>query len=124
MYAMFVVVKNTKKIKKIVNALNEIGIKGATIIDTMGGGNYYNNYLGSRPAIGSALRTIEDVSIFNKTIISIVYCEKHVIDAMDAIEAILGGDMKKPNSGIIFTVPVVAFRGGELEKYVGQYHCF
>ncbi|MBZ4646190.1 MAG: hypothetical protein PWR27_1100 [Petroclostridium sp.] len=123
MYVMFAVISDTKKLKKIINTLRDIGLKGATIIDSMGGGNYYNSYLTGRPAIGSALRAINDTGEFNKTIMSVVYCEKHVLAAMDAIEEILGGDMKKPGSGIIFTVPVEDFRGGELERYLTEKGC-
>ncbi len=118
MYAMFAVINDTKKVKKIIKMLSEIGIKGATVIDTMGGGKYCSSYLSCRPAVGSALRSVSDTKIFNKTIFSIIYCEKHVLEAMELIENILGGDMKKADTGIAFTIPVEDFRGGELGKYL------
>ena len=118
MYAMFAVIGDTKKVKKIVNILKKIGIKGATIIDTMGGGSYFNSYLLNRPVIGSALRAVNDTKIYNKTILSIVYCENHLNKAMDAIEETLGGNMKNAGTGIVFAVPVEEFRGGALERYL------
>jgi nitrogen regulatory protein PII len=120
MYAMFIVLNNVKKLDQIINKLSDIGIKGATVIDTMGSAAFTNNYLAARPAIGSALRALEDIGSFNKTIVSIVYCEKHVIEAMDAVEEILGGDITKKGAGIIFTIPVECFRGGELDRYLQE----
>ncbi|WHH57533.1 P-II family nitrogen regulator [Petroclostridium sp. X23] len=123
MYVMFAVINDVRKVKPVINKLRELGIKGATIVDTMGGGTYCAHYSGHRPAIGSAYRTMNDAGTFNKTIISVVYCEKHVLAAMDAIEEILGGNMKKSGSGIIFTVPTVDFRGGELDRYLRDHNC-
>ncbi|MGE4282150.1 MAG: P-II family nitrogen regulator [Clostridia bacterium] len=116
MYVMFAVISDTKKVKQIINKLRDIGIKGATIVDTMGGGSHCEaRYLSSRPAIGSMYRPMNDPG-FSKTIISVIYCEQHVLAAMDAIEEILGGNMKMPHSGIIFTLPVEDCRGGELHR--------
>lgn len=122
MYAMFAVIGDTKKVKPIINKLKEIGIKGATIIDAMGGGSFGSSYLSRRPAIGSSLRAINDTSYYHyhKLVLSVVYCEKHVLAAMDAIEEILGGDMKKPGTGIVFTIPVRDFRGGALQRILEE----
>lgn len=118
MYALFAVVNNTKKVKVIVNKLKDIGIKGATIFDTMGSHAFYNEYIAKKGSIVYSMRSIENPAIFNKTLISIIQCEKHVFEAIDAIEEILGGDLTKPGTGIVFTVPLINYQGGALGECI------
>lgn len=37
---------------------------------------------------------------------------------MEYVERILGGDMQKPNKGIMFVLPVTHMRGGELQRHI------
>jgi nitrogen regulatory protein PII len=118
MYVLFAVINNTKKVKIIVNKLKELGIKGATIIDTMGSNSFCSECMTNMTPLIYSSKAIDSNPVYNKTIISVIQCEKHVYQAIDAIEEILGGDLKKPNTGIIFTLPVIGFLGGALGKYI------
>lgn len=118
MYALFAVVNNTKKVKTIINKLNKIGIKGATIVDSIGSNSICSERQARKDSLVYSVRSIENPEVFNKTIISIIQCEKHVFDAINAIEECLGGDLKKPGTGIVFTVPVVDYQGGALGRYI------
>ncbi|PKM95366.1 MAG: hypothetical protein CVU84_06725 [Firmicutes bacterium HGW-Firmicutes-1] len=113
MYLMVIVISNTEKLKSIIKALKNIDIKGSIVIDSMGTTNIDNSYLGYRPAIESTLRTISEVTNYKKTLLSIVDSEEKVLEAMDMIEALLGNNMKKTNTGIMFTIPMSSYFSGQ-----------
>lgn len=109
MYLLVTVICNIDKIKAVLKALKNIDVNSSIVIDSMGTNNIENNYLGYRPAIESSLMSISDVAFYRKTILSIIDSEEKVELAMDTIEKELGRNMKKPNTGIMFTVPLVKF---------------
>lgn len=98
------------KAKAVLEKLEEIGVTGATVIDTMGAASLaiptYNIYDLTSPTIDLAL-----TSNFNKTIFTVVRNEATVLLAMDEIEKILGLQEAKTGKGIIFTVPLVGQMG-------------
>lgn len=105
-YVLFIVIQEHYKAKAVVQRLEEIGVPGATVIDTMGAASLsiplYNMYDLSSPMTDLAL-----ASNFNKTIFSVVPNEEMVVLAMDEVSKILEIDNGKTGKGIMFTVPLV-----------------
>jgi len=109
-YILFIVIQEHYKAKTILTRLEEIGVPGATVIDTMGAASLaiplYNMYDLSSPMTDLAL-----ASNFNKTIFSVVPNEEMVVLAMDEVGKILEMDEGKTGKGIMFTVPLVGQMG-------------
>lgn len=123
MYLLVIVLSNIRKLKPLVKSLKDIGIKGITVIDSVGSTSIENNYYEYRPIIGSALESISQRVNYKKTLLSVVHCENHVLEAMDLVEKLLGDNLQKPNTGIVFTIPVKDFRGGALQRYLESQNC-
>ncbi len=123
MYLLVTVISNGEKIRPVLKALKSIGIKGILVIDSMGSTNIDNNYSGYRPAIESTLISISELAHYKKTIFSIIESEETVNAAMDTIEKVLGNNMKKPNTGIMFTIPMIGFRAGDSKTNIELGKC-
>ncbi len=52
----------------------------------------------------------------NKTLFTVIEGKERLDAIMDEIEKICGGDMAKPNTGIMFAVPVIASKGIGINK--------
>lgn len=109
-YVLFIVIQEHYKVNAVLKILEDLGVPGATTLDTMGAASLsipmYNMYDLTSPMTDLAL-----TSNFNKTIFSVVPDEETVIGVMDAVEKILGMDPSKSGKGIMFTVPLVGQAG-------------
>lgn len=117
MYALFAVINKKEMVRPVIKRLREIGIRGATVIESTGAGRYARreNHI---PLIGG-LRYIDGTDItHNATVFSVIETREQVEQAADEIEKLLGGDMTVPGTGIIFSVPVDLVRGGDLTRYI------
>lgn len=104
MKALFLILNKTEKLNEVLEAFVEVGIKGATVVDSQGMGSALSE--SNLPMFGGFLRTVLDNNRpFNKVIFSVVKEEETVDKAIEAIEDILG-DMSKPGVGLIFVMPV------------------
>ncbi|AEE95463.1 P-II family nitrogen regulator [Mahella australiensis] len=119
MYVLFIVLNNVDKLKKVLAALKDVGVRGATIIDSVGSGSMMKEEFSGMPIIGSLMRSLEGNYGANKTIFSVIEREEQVNDAMAAVSKVLG-DMNRPDTGIMFALPVVKFKGGELERHIDR----
>lgn len=106
MYLMVTVISNQEKLKPILKSLKAIDIKGSIVINSQGSSSIDNNYGEYRPALDSALSSISEVTNYKKTILSLIETDEKVKEAMDTIQALLGHNLKKPNTGIMFTIPL------------------
>lgn len=109
-YVLFIVIQEHYKAKIVLEKLEEIGVPGATVMETMGAASLsipmYNMYDLASPTIDLAL-----TSNFNKTIFSVVPNEATVLMAMDEVGKILEMDEGTTGKGIMFTVPLVGQMG-------------
>jgi len=71
------------------------------------------------PMLSGLMRGLQNNYDTNKTIFSVIEREDQVNDAMAAVERVLG-DMSKPDTGIMFVLPVIKFKGGELERHIDR----
>lgn len=109
-YVLLIVIQEHYKAKAVLQKLEEIGVPGATVIDTMGAASpaipTYSMYDLASPTLDLAL-----TSNFNKTIFSVVPDEATVIRAMDEVEKILEINGSTTGKGIMFTIPLVGQMG-------------
>lgn len=119
MYVLFIVLNKIERLKKVLVALKDSGVRGATIIDSVGAGSMMKESFSGIPMIGGFMHGLQNNYDTNKTIFSIIEREDQVNDAMAAVERVLG-DMSKPDTGIMFVLPVIKFKGGELERHIDR----
>lgn len=106
MQAIILVLKQVGQADRIMSALAEAGIHGATAIDSTGMAKSLTK-LNENIAMVQLLRGIlsgEDDSHKSKTLFVVVKDEQ-VEKVRDAIRSVTG-DLSKPNAGIMFGVPV------------------
>ncbi|SDY78232.1 hypothetical protein SAMN05660462_00894 [Proteiniborus ethanoligenes] len=116
MYLLFVVFNKPECLKEILRKMKEIGISGATIIDSVGAGRLRKSIGKEIPLIGSVMKALDTDIANNKTLFTLIEGKEKLDTVMDEIEKICGGDMSQPNTGIMFAVPVAAARGGSLSR--------
>lgn len=111
---LLVIVTNKRdKVEEIFKEFLEIGVGGATVIDTQGMARIlYDKNVDSVPIFGSLKMLIDDKYPFNKTIF-VVLDDELVKPSIQAAKKILG-DLTKPNVGILFVLPVDYAEGGFL----------
>jgi nitrogen regulatory protein PII len=111
---LLVIVTNERgKVEEVFKEFLEIGVGGATVIDTQGMARIlYDKNVDKVPIFGSLKMLIDDKYPFNKTIF-VVLDDDLVKPAIQAVKRVLG-DLTKPNVGIIFVLPVEYVEGGSL----------
>lgn len=106
MYVLFLVLNKTEYLDDILSAFVEIGVKGATILDSQGMGSAlaYNGNEQFRP-FGFLKDFLDSSRPYNKTIFTVLESKELVKKVTDTVNDILG-DIKKPGIGLMFTVKV------------------
>lgn len=110
MNILFLVLNETEYLDDILDAFVDVGVRGATILDSQGMGSALANGDKDMPFFG-ALRTLLDNSRpYNKTIFTVIEDDQVLNNAIEAVQDILG-DMTKPGIGLMFTLPVNSIHG-------------
>ncbi|MCT4542268.1 MAG: hypothetical protein N4A63_01860 [Vallitalea sp.] len=117
MYVLFIVLNEPEYLPEVLFKMKQLGIRGATVIDSMGA-TAINKDLYNIPVFGGLMKTIDGDTHYNKTVFSVIEREEQVDSVMNHIEKVIGGDMTKPNKGIMFVLPVTHMRGGELQRHI------
>lgn len=118
MYLMVTVISNTDKTKPILKALKHIGAKSNVVIDAVGTNNMDSSNITYQAAIESTLLSISQIAHYRKVILSIISEEEIFFKATEEVKKVLGNDLKKPNSGIMFTIPFSAVGMNGIDKYI------
>lgn len=106
MRLLFFILNKEERLEEILEALLELGVNGATIIDSMGMGRILAHDI---PIFAGFRTLLKDTRPGNKTILIVIPQSK--IEALTrAIEHIIG-DLDKPGNGILFALPVDYCRG-------------
>ncbi len=105
MQVMIVVVNDSEHVVPILDRLVEIGISGATVIDSMG----MASLVGDHVPFFSRLARMDGEHQSNKTLFTVVR-DDQLHEVAGAIDDILGG-VDRPDSGFMFAVPVTLCRG-------------
>ena len=106
MNVLFVVLNKTEYLDDVLEAFVDIGITGATIIDSQGMGSAMTDINSTEiPFYGLLKNMLEDSRPYNKTIFTVINDDELLDQAVKKVKEIVG-DIYKPGVGIMFTVPV------------------
>jgi len=101
MKLLILILNKVEKLEEVLEGFLEIGISGATVVDSVGMGHILSEevpiFLGLRFMFAGA-------KPHNKTILSTIKDEKEE-PVINLLKKILG-DLNQPGTGIVFTVPV------------------
>jgi nitrogen regulatory protein P-II 1 len=119
MYLILFVLHNPEKVPELLDAWEDVGVSGVTILHSSGLGRVRSsNRTGLRddlPLIPSLEALLNHEEYFSRTIFSIVEGEQMVDKLIEATERVIG-DLSRPNTGLLVALPVVRAVG--LEKQV------
>ena len=106
MNALFIVLNEVEYLDDILDSFVEIGVKGATILDSQGMGSAITNSgRGKEPFFGGIRSFIENSKPYNKTIFTVIDDEELLEKTVKTVKKVLG-DINEPGVGMIFTMPV------------------
>lgn len=95
------------KLDEILEGFLEIGVTGATVIDSLGMGHI----LATEVPIFAGFRSLlSGAGSYNKLVLSVIKEPEKVRAAMELIEEVCG-PLEKPGVGIAFTISVEEVRG-------------
>jgi len=104
------ILNQTALLETFLSRLAEEGIRGATILSSTGMARALSDSGDATLSFFASLRTILDpANVENKTILTVVTDEQVKI-VLDVIEEVVG-DLSKPNTGIVFTLPIDMVKG-------------
>ncbi len=112
MQVLFFVLNRIELLEGLLAELGHNGIKGATVFNTTGMAHVLTNDEFS--FLGSLRNFLEPDREDNRTIMMVLK-EEDVKKTRDIIVSIVG-DLSKPNTGILFTVPVGYIEGINTEE--------
>lgn len=117
MQALFLVLNETKYLEDILEAFVEVGVKGATIVDSQGMGRALAvNSDQHIPMFGYLKNLMDDAHPYNKTIFTVLDDQALVDKVVKAVDDVVG-DINKPGVGFMFTIPVGSVYGIGQGKY-------
>lgn len=106
MDVLFIVLNEEEYLDDILDSFIEIGVTGATILDSQGMGSAMTNSgRGKDPFFGGIRTFIENARPYNKTIFTVIEDKELLDKTVKTVKGILG-DINKPGVGMIFTIPV------------------
>lgn len=101
MQILFAVINDPEKLDEILSGFVELGITGATIVNSEGMGQMLSHDI---PIFAGLQTLISRSRPQNRTIFSVIQEEK--VDPALALLHDVCGDLNRPATGIAFTVPV------------------
>ena len=105
MEVLVIVLNKIDKLEDLMVEFNNWGIRGATIVDSMGMIRVLaDDHSDDIPLFGSLKMMLNENRPFNKTIFTVLDSEKVQI-AVNCVKRVIG-DLNKEGVGIMFTVPV------------------
>jgi nitrogen regulatory protein PII len=110
MYLIMMVMHNPEKVPELLDAWEQVGVSGVTILHSSGLGRVRRkNRSGLRddlPLIPSLEALLNHEEEFSRTLFSIVQGEQMVDQMVDATQRVVG-DLTRPDTGLLVVIPVV-----------------
>lgn len=95
------------KLEEILEGFVEIGVTGATVIDSVGMGQLLSSDV---PIFAGFRSMFRGATVVNKTILSVIRDPAKVDEAYEIIEEAVG-TLDEPGRGIFFTIPIERVQG-------------
>lgn len=106
MYVLFVVLNAIDYLDDILSGFIEVGVSGATILDSQGmGSTIVNNQNTNIPLFGALRMLLEDSHPYSKTIFTVLENEELVEKTVAVVQEVVG-DISNSGVGFMFTVPI------------------
>lgn len=106
MNVLFIVLNKPDYLENLLDKFIEIGVKGATILDSQGMGFAMNHGgHGNDPFFGKIRSIIDNSRPYNKTVFTVIEDEETLQRAVNAAKEVFG-DVYEPGLGMMFTMPV------------------
>lgn len=106
MNVLFIVLNKEDYLEELLDKFIEIGVKGATILDSQGMGSAVTHGgEGSGPFFGKIRSIIDNSRPYNKTVFTVIEDEETLEKAVSAAKEVFG-DVYEPGIGMMFTMPV------------------
>lgn len=106
MKLLILILNKVEKLEEVFEGFLEIGITGATVIDSIGMGHIISEEV---PIFAGLRFMFAGSKPHNKTILSAIKDEKEK-PAIEVLQKILG-DLNQPGTGIVFTIPIDRVEG-------------
>ncbi|MEN6435073.1 MAG: P-II family nitrogen regulator [Anaerolineaceae bacterium] len=112
MYMIFFVLNDTEKLEEVLEAWNNVGVGGMTVLASTGLGRIkkYSALRDDIPLIPSLEDLLSHEEVLNRTVITLVHGEEMVDAIVDATQKITG-DLNQPNTGVLAVIPVARLYG-------------
>ncbi len=101
MKLLILILNKVEKLEEVLEGFLEVGITGATVIDSVGMGHILSEEV---PIFAGLRFMFAGTKPHNKTIFSAIKNEKEE-PAIEILQKILG-DINQPGTGIVFTIPI------------------
>ena len=101
MKLLILILNKVEKLEEVLEGFLEVGISGATVIDSVGMGHILSEEV---PIFAGLRFMFAGAKPHNKIVMSVIKEEKED-EAVHLLRSILG-DMGKPGTGIVFSIPV------------------
>ncbi len=102
MKLLVLVLNETDNLNEILEGFLDIGIRGATVIDSTGMGRILSPHV---PLFGGLSHLFSGERPANKVVFSIIQQDCFLQEAISMVERVVG-DFKEPGTGILFTLDV------------------
>ncbi len=112
MELLVIVLNKTEALREILDGFIEVGIKGATVIDSAGMGHLMADYIPFFAQFAELEATDKNHS---KTIFTVVNTCDERDKAIGVVEECVG-DLTEPDSAFLFSVPVNLIKGLTINK--------
>lgn len=106
MKLLILILNKVEKLEEVLEGFLEVGITGATIIESVGMGHIISEEV---PIFAGLRFMFAGAKPHNKTIFSVIKDEKEK-PAIRILQKVLG-DLNKPGTGIVFTIPLDRVEG-------------
>jgi nitrogen regulatory protein PII len=107
MYVLFIVLNDTKYLNDVLAKFVDLGVKGATMIDSQGmAGAIVEGDVNSIPLFGALKTIIQGTgNNYNKTIFTVLKNEALVDKVVETVKEVINGKAKS-STGFMFSIPV------------------
>ena len=110
MQLLIVILKKMEYINELIRELAKHGVKGGTILDGTGMAESLVNMEEDLPMFGMLRRVLSDEVREKSHVMLFVLKDEQVIESREIIKKVIG-DLNKPNTGIMFSVPITYVEG-------------
>ena len=110
MYLLVSILEETEKLTDIMEGFAKIGIKGSTVLESIGMGRVLMKARATLPVMEQINKVITDLQSSNKTIITVIRSKETLDNAIRIVKS-LCGDLCQPGKGILFALPLEVVEG-------------